>query len=815
MDERTILGKPNQTLFGHLTDCLTVCDELLERRETFLRRFCERYDWDWQEVRRCIRFAVWFHDIGKSSEQWQRYIRGERGGVPHASVSFAIGIMSLGVNPGRFEPTPPFAALLAMLAHHMQLHDSAFQRARRDLSLPLWFVRSHLEHFQQIEPELTSGEWKLEKLYLSEVSKAVDLFRDNMYREPEFKALYSLMLNMLTTCDIAASMWLLNDGTFENPQAESLDRDNIAKVQNEFPLYDNSELKQIQFVERPNRMQIDVLRCEDDRLILNAGCGEGKTAAALLFAQKWMRQDRIDRIILTLPTKFTANNLFRDLTEKYGIPRELIGITHGDSMEFLKQLSEEEDEESLLAQQFENSFYARPVTISTVDHLLMSLYHGYRYADRAFSNVASSLVVFDEVHYYENTTLRAIGEAMKTLTRLKVPHMVMTATIPSSVRFKMNRLHRSGSEFSAYSFLQAPSSVPDSSEPKRPFEIVRQDSPFFTEEGEVSQKLLEMLEQNSHLRQIIYVNQVERAKKVYRALQKLGVCDNLVCHHAGFISKHRQLKERLIRVLFKSREDRTDKEIDELAKCEELAGYDLVNSDECVLVSTQVSELSLDISADVMYSELAPVDSLVQRGGRLHRNGWSPVACKCDRCQKRSDLQGHVYRLYLAPPYEDDKSCRPYEQEVLSRSWDAIGEGYSFKEACDWVDAVYPKSCPLTHHQLATAISNDTVFGNRPADNYGENSEEKGKVVIREQRYQTYEFVPIEFMSLVEEDYRQYKTHHLSVSARALWSLGRDNICTRDGRLQFTSRKGERRIKQIPFCVVNAKYSIETGLEFG
>jgi len=461
MDERTILGKPNQTLFGHLTDCLTVCDELLERRETFLRRFCERYDWDWQEVRRCIRFAVWFHDIGKSSEQWQRYIRDGKGRIPHASVSFAIGMMSLKVNPRRFEPTPPFAALLAILAHHMQLHDSAFQRDRRDLSLPLWFVRSHLEHFQQIEPDLTNGEWKLEKLYLSEVSKAVNLFKENMYRKPEFKALYSLMLNMLTACDIGASKWLSDDGTFESPQEESLDRENIAKVQNEFPLYDNSELKQIRFVERPNLMQTDVLRCEDDRLILNAGCGEGKTAAALLFAQKWMRQNRIDRIILTLPTKFTANNLFQDLMDKYHIPQELIGITHGDSMEFLRQLSKEEDEEGLLAQEFENSFYAKPVTISTVDHLLMSLYHGYRYADRAFFNIASSLVVFDEVHYYENTTLEAIGEAMKVLTQLKVPHLVMTATIPSSVRFKMNRLHRSGSEFSAYFFLATASIFPE------------------------------------------------------------------------------------------------------------------------------------------------------------------------------------------------------------------------------------------------------------------------------------------------------------------------------------------------------------------
>ena len=33
-----ILGKPNQTLLGHTRDCLTVCDELLIRREPFFRK---------------------------------------------------------------------------------------------------------------------------------------------------------------------------------------------------------------------------------------------------------------------------------------------------------------------------------------------------------------------------------------------------------------------------------------------------------------------------------------------------------------------------------------------------------------------------------------------------------------------------------------------------------------------------------------------------------------------------------------------------------------------------------------------------------
>ena len=85
-----------------------------------------------------------------------------------------------------------------------------------------------------------------------------------------------------------------------------------------------------------------------------------------------LRDNRIDRIIFTLPTKFTANNLSRDLTDKkkYAIPEELVGITHGDASEFLRQrlhetenqnseqeIDEDEIHNLIMAQVFQNSIY--------------------------------------------------------------------------------------------------------------------------------------------------------------------------------------------------------------------------------------------------------------------------------------------------------------------------------------------------------------------------------------------------------------------------------------------------------------------------
>ena len=804
-----ILGKPNQTLFGHIRDCLTVCDEILIRREPFLRNFCERYGWNWKEVRRCIRFAVWFHDIGKASDQWQKYIRGQGKSVTHALPSFAVGAMSIGVNG--FEKSPRFAALFAILAHHLQmLHDGSFpeERNRRYVDMPVTYVTQHLACFREFEPNFTLADRPMPQIDLGRVCKILETAKTDVYQERDlqFKVLYSLILNMLTASDSYASEIALKVGSPDNPCETNLTRGQLVLINDKFPLYDNTSLKSLPFLPEsimPNDMQQEIVASDSDRLILNAGCGEGKTAAALLFGQKWLRENRIERIILTLPTKFTANNLYRDLgPEGYDIPEELVGIVHGDSREFLTRLTKTEEENSeqedtnanIMAQVFENNFYAKPVTISTVDHLLMSLYHGYKYADRAFFNVASSLVVFDEVHYYEGRTMEAIAEAMRRLTQLKVPHLVMTATIPTAVRQRFDKLNRD----QPYPFQRAPAVISGTAEPKAPFEITRLHETPLDEENAISSELLDLIEQNRDKRQIIFVNQVNRAKQVYRALEEQAICDNLICYHSSFIGKDRIKKEEIIRSLFKDPSDRKDDEL------EVLEDYNFANSEACVLVSTQVSELSLDISANVMYSEIAPIDSIVQRGGRLNRKGETPI-----------DEQGYTYRFYLMPAYEEERACLPYEPDILQRSWDAIGNLYTFQDACAWVDAVYQECQPLMHNELSIAIHTDLIFGKKPQDNYAGETEEEGRVVIREPSYQTYDVVPSEFAQYVEEDYQKFKSHHLSISAGAFWRAGKnDQLHRREGTLKFANhRTGSSTTNQIPFTEIHATYTFDIGLE--
>ena len=805
-----ILGKSNQTLLGHTRDCLTVCDELLIRREPFLQNFCKRYNWDWEEVRRCIRFAVWFHDIGKSSYKWQSYIRKPeeerwKHQTTHALPSFVIGAMVLGIH--EFEKSPQFAALFAILAHHVQiLHDNSFpeNRYRRCVTkLPDNYVNEHLASFRKHEPNIKMLEWQNLQLQLGEFCEELNDIKDVLRTDNnlQFKSLYTLILNILTASDNYASKNEPKDGSQDNPHGRNLTRGQLLLINDKFPLYDNTPLKLLSFLPEgtdQNDMQRKIVASDSDRLILNAGCGEGKTAAALLFAQKLLEENKIERIILTLPTKFTANNLYRDLVspDGYDIPEELVGIIHGDSEQFLTQFSDDETQgeaedtnENVKAQEFENNFYAKPVTISTVDHLLMSLYHGYKYADRAFFNISSSLVVFDEVHYYQGRTIEAIATAMRYLTRLKVPHLVMTATIPDAIRKRFNYPEK-------YPFQKARAVIRDTSKPKTPFEIVKLPQTPLDEENVISPELVDLVTQNQDKRQIIFVNQVNRAKNVYLALKDQGISENLICYHSGFIGKHRVEKEKMIRSLFKG-------------------------SDSCVLVSTQVSELSLDISADVMYSEIAPIDSIVQRGGRLHRNGWKIDApCgyeRCRTCAPERNIDHSTYRLYLMPPYEDERACLPYELDILQKSWDVIGDLYTFPEACKWVNNVYQEWPELMHTELSKAIHNDLIFGKKPQDNYAGEKAEEGRVVIREQNYRTYDVVPIEFQDDVINDYKEFKNYNLSIPSWAYWKAEKGNqLHPKEGKLEISNRKTkEVKTYQIPFTVIHADYCFDIGLPVG
>jgi CRISPR-associated endonuclease/helicase Cas3 len=95
------------------------------------------------------------------------------------------------------------------------------------------------------------------------------------------------------------------------------------------------------------------------------------------------------------------------------------------------------------------------------------------------------------------------------------------------------------------------------------------------------------------------VNTVDRCQKTARELdEKLeGDSANVLCYHSRFKLVHRNQRHKEVVEAFKQSEKRA------------------------IAVTTQVCEMSLDLDADVLITELAPCSALVQRFGRSNRHG--------------------------------------------------------------------------------------------------------------------------------------------------------------------------------------------------
>ncbi len=667
------------------------------------------------------------HDLGKAMDPWQRYIRGQG---PHTNHSLYSMMLAKEVLPGKRDKYKT-SALLAILSHHSQLHNNSYQDGKTVALGNIGFNREKLNealqelgNYRPLPFSSFSGADCANSVY-----SLINAVSNTKLNKLKFKALFCFLHALLRLSDNEASARHKGKGSM---------------IYNCYQVVDG--FNQSSPATAPNEIQC-LVTGKDNWLILRAGCGVGKTGAALKFAMEQINARRADRVIFTLPTQFTTNSMYWDLESKYSIPKELAGIYHSEIEGVLKL--EADDEDYVQSEKYQNSFYNKPVTVSTVDHLLYSLLHCYKYADRAFGNIFTSVVVFDEVHYYDHFTLNKIGQCLDLMRELHIPHMIMTATMPQVVLDRLQRQAKGG-----YAVITQKETVP-----AIPYTVIKAQRPIADAMGKAAKELRHLIRKNLGYKQMVVVNRVELAKDLARTIKSKFPNANVICYHSQFCRQHRTEKERLIKILFSAKDSRTD----EQRKL--INSWNLKDTEDVILVSTQVCELSLDISADIMYSQIAPVDSIIQRGGRLHRNGVSPSRsnCDCQRCRGRQYLKDkHHYALHLFPlDWDDEDSFFPYglpmQRQWVLASWEAIQGDYSFGRAQEWVDSVFTEPPLLYDSDMKSMILEDVVFGRTPAERYGDEDAElsSGSFKVRDVQQATVTVIPACFENISKTDEKE------------------------------------------------------------
>ncbi len=295
---------------------------------------------------------------------------------------------------------------------------------------------------------------------------------------------------------------------------------------------------------------------------LRAPTGTGKTEALLLWASK------AKRIIYLLPTQATTNAMWRRLCRIFGDDK--VALVHAKAGYILLSEDEETSRDRLLG-----SVFARPVTVATLDQYLLAHLNGRHWEERR-SLARKSALIIDEVHTYEPYTLGLLLEAIGCEKPALLA--IASATLPNALRALLPSAHLVEAESELWHRCR--------------HQIVLHDDLL----SEGIEQAVEQARMGKNV--LVIANTIADAQLIYKRIsEELGwTCTRLL--HSRYTLRDRQTKEQAVQ----KPEPGT------------------------ILVATQVVEVSLDISYDLLLTELAPLDALIQRMGRVNRKGDKPPA---------------------------------------------------------------------------------------------------------------------------------------------------------------------------------------------
>ncbi|MBT9258260.1 MAG: CRISPR-associated helicase Cas3' [Clostridiales bacterium] len=361
-------------------------------------------------------------------------------------------------------------------------------------------------------------------------------------------------------------------------------------------------------------------------LIVEAPTGQGKTELALYLADVWLQTRGGRGLYIAMPTQATSNAMFgrlRDfLARRYPEKHVPVVLAHSFAEDVLPRLLEEGEDKGEEVITVHSWFLPRKRAllasfgVGTVDQALVGALQARHHFLRLFG-LAHKVVIFDEVHAYDTYMEHLFERLLTWLRAVGTSVIVLSATLPEGTRKKIARAW--GAPFEDLNHNEVPfprlTLVTPREErgttvrvkvhplPTPPDREVKLNwlKPPETEPDRLASCLKERLAQGGCA--VVICNTVDKAQTVYSAVRDYFAPEERLLFHARMPFAWRtEVEEEVLRLFGKNG-----------AKSGE-------RPKRFVLVATQVVEQSLDVDFDFMVSELAPVDLLIQRAGRLHRH---------------------------------------------------------------------------------------------------------------------------------------------------------------------------------------------------
>jgi len=363
----------------------------------------------------------------------------------------------------------------------------------------------------------------------------------------------------------------------------------------------------------PNDMQRDALSIvtKPGIYVIEAPMGLGKTEAALACAYELMQSGQASGLYFALPTQLTSNRIHLRVSkfvEKITQNSEHTRLAHANA--WLEEVYyQPRPVQTLIKYSKYDATACRDwfasakrallanFGVGTIDQALMSVVAVRHFFVRRFA-LAGKVVIIDEVHSYDHFTGTLINCLCRELRKLECTIIILSATLLPDVRNDLLGLGKENTEKDSYPLISGKSNDGTPITPKESKLVPR--PPVKRIIKSVNQLLTDARQMASDGARVLWVcNTVNSAQKTFRELTEQGSDFETGLLHSRFPHFIRQQREKYW--------------IERLGK---------TNTDKggCILVSTQIVEQSVDIDSDMLISELAPMDMLLQRMGRLWRH---------------------------------------------------------------------------------------------------------------------------------------------------------------------------------------------------
>jgi len=415
----------------------------------------------------------------------------------------------------------------------------------------------------------------------------------------------------------------------------------------------------------PNSLQRKVIALtksldEPALMVIEAPTGCGKTEAALYLADHWARVCQQRGLYVAMPTMATSNQMWQRVCETIArrypdleIPPLLVhSQARWERRPPRPQVTRDGDDSDPMSWFLprKRSLLA-PLGVGTVDQALMAALRTRHYFVRLFG-LAHKTILFDEVHAYDTYMSTLFQRLLRWLAAQGSSVVMLSATLPARTRQALVRAYLGDdaaplpdAPYPAITVADAQGVRVIPAEPPQTRTLRLDWIPRAPDE--FADRLRHALRYGGCA--AVLCNTVARAQTVYQAFQEAALVapDELILFHARYPQAWRHETEQ--RVL---------KEL----------GKDGARPQRCIVVATQVIEQSLDLDFDLMITDLAPIDLLLQRAGRLHRH---------ERAQRPQGLAEP--QLWLAQPDLDPDGLPDwgsdawvYEPYVLLRTYLAL-----------------------------------------------------------------------------------------------------------------------------------------------